>query len=87
MRWHVKHSRALHAYVVILRVEILPIPWIALITYFVGHETVVHREDGNDLPHWQEALFAMMERNATHVSDFFNMPSDQVVEIGRQVTI
>jgi KUP system potassium uptake protein len=133
MRWQVKHSRALHAHVVILRVEILPVPWLAPgkritiqqvapdvwraqarfgfmerphipellaaaktlgceidlddITYFVGHETVVRREDGNGLPHWQEALFAMMERNATHVSDYFSMPSDQVVEIGRQVTI
>jgi KUP system potassium uptake protein len=29
----------------------------------------------------------MMERNAAHVSDFFSLPSDQVVEIGRQVSI
>ena len=27
-----------------------------------------------------------MERNAIHVSDFFNLPGDQVVEIGRQVS-
>ena len=26
-----------------------------------------------------------MERNAVHVSDFFSLPNDQVVEIGRQV--
>ena len=29
----------------------------------------------------------MMERNAVHVSDFFRLPSDQVVEIGRQIAI
>jgi KUP system potassium uptake protein len=29
----------------------------------------------------------VMERNAIHVSDFFNLPTDQVVEIGRQVAI
>jgi K+ transporter len=28
-----------------------------------------------------------MERNAAHVTDFFNLPSDQVVEIGRQISI
>ncbi len=37
------------------------------------------------LPAWQEGFFAVMERNAIHVSDFFSLPSDQVVEIGRQV--
>jgi len=29
----------------------------------------------------------VMERNAVHVSDFFSLPIDQVVEIGRQVAI
>jgi KUP system potassium uptake protein len=28
-----------------------------------------------------------MERNASHVTDYFNLPSDQVVEIGRQIAI
>jgi KUP system potassium uptake protein len=57
------------------------------VTYYVGHETVVGREDGLGLPAWQERFFAVMERNAVHVSDFFSLPSDQVVEIGRQVSI
>jgi len=57
------------------------------VTYYVGHETVIHRDDGNGLPAWQERIFAVMERNAIHVSDFFSLPSDQVVEIGRQVAI
>jgi KUP system potassium uptake protein len=57
------------------------------VTYYVGHETVVGREDGMGLPAWQERFFAVMERNAVHVSDFFSLPNDQVVEIGRQVSI
>ena len=57
------------------------------VTYYVGHETVIGREDGKGLPGWQEEIFAVMERNAIHVSDFFSLPSDQVVEIGRQVSI
>ncbi|HUO00281.1 MAG TPA: potassium transporter Kup [Bradyrhizobium sp.] len=57
------------------------------VTYYVGHETVIGREDGMGLPRWQEELFAVMERNAIHVSDFFSLPTDEVVEIGRQVAI
>jgi KUP system potassium uptake protein len=34
------------------------------VTYYVGHETIVHREDGKGLAEWEEALFAAMERNA-----------------------
>jgi len=48
---------------------------------------VFRREDGTGLRAWKERLFAVMERNAEHVSDFFSLPNDQVVEIGRQVAI
>jgi KUP system potassium uptake protein len=57
------------------------------VTYYVGHENIVHRERGAALPHWQEALFAAMVRNASHVTDYFRLPSKQVVEIGRQISI
>jgi KUP system potassium uptake protein len=133
MIWHVKHNRALHEHLFVLRVDILSVPWVAAdnrllieevvpnfwraearfgfmerphipelltsskslgctvdladVTYYVGHETVVRREDGTGLPGWQERIFAAMERNSEHVSDFFSLPSDQVVEIGRQVAI
>jgi KUP system potassium uptake protein len=133
MQWHVRHNRALHEHLYVLRVEILSVPWLVSgdrvkieevvpnfwraearfgfmerphipellttsqslgctvdlddVTYYVGHETVIAREDGMGLPRWQEAFFAVMERNAIHVSDFFSLPSDQVVEIGRQVSI
>jgi len=133
MVWHVKHNRALHEHLFILRVSILPVSRVAPterirlnevapnfwraearygfmerpqipellqaskalgctvdlndVTYYVGHETVVSREDKRGLPRWQEALFVAMERNAVHVTDFFSLPSDQVVEIGRQISI
>jgi KUP system potassium uptake protein len=57
------------------------------VTYYVGHETIIRRDDGKGLAKWEEALFAAMERNAVHVSDYFRLPSDSVVEIGRQVAI
>jgi KUP system potassium uptake protein len=133
MVWHVRHNRALHEHIFVLRVEIQSVPWVSSqrrmrieevapnfwraealfgfmerphipellttskslgctvdlkdVTYYVGHETVVGREDGLGLPAWQERFFAVMERNTVHVSDFFSLPSDQVVEIGRQVSI
>jgi KUP system potassium uptake protein len=133
MVWHVKHNRALHEHLFVLRVEIHSVPWIspakrmtieevapdfwrghahfgfmerphipellatakslgctidlADVTYYVGHETVIAREDNTGLPAWQEKFFAVMERNAVHVGDFFSLPNDQVVEIGRQVAI
>ena len=60
---------------------------LADVTYYVGHETVVRREDGEGLPLWQEAVFAVMERNAAHATDYFRLPTEQVVEIGRQIAI
>ncbi len=57
------------------------------VTYYVGHETIVRREDGKGLAKWEEALFAAMQRNAVHVTDFFRLPSEDVVEIGRHVAI
>jgi KUP system potassium uptake protein len=57
------------------------------VTYYVGHETIVHREDGSALPKWIEQMYAAMQRNSVHVSDFFRLPADSVVEIGREIAI
>jgi KUP system potassium uptake protein len=57
------------------------------VTYYVGVETIMPREDRRGLPRWQEALFAAMGRNAARTSDFLNLPNDHVVEIGRQISI
>jgi KUP system potassium uptake protein len=57
------------------------------VTYYVGHESILYRRHGAALPHWQQALFAAMVRNASHVRDYFRLPSERVVEIGRQISI
>jgi KUP system potassium uptake protein len=57
------------------------------VTYYVGLETVVPSDSANALPRWLEALFAAMQRNSAHVSDYFKLPRDAVVEIGREVAI
>jgi KUP system potassium uptake protein len=60
---------------------------LADVTYYVGHETVLPAEDKKALPRWIEATFALMQRNATHATDYFKLPTDSVVEIGREVSI
>jgi KUP system potassium uptake protein len=57
------------------------------VVYYVGHETVLHRADGTGLPLWQERLFAFLQRNSAHTSDFVKLPREAVVEIGRQIEI
>ena len=50
-------------------------------TYYVGHATIMHREDGRGLPRWLEAIYAAMERNASHVGDVLSLPPDATVEL------
>jgi KUP system potassium uptake protein len=57
------------------------------ITYYVGHETVVPDEDDKALPRVAEAWFAFMQRNSAHLTEYFRLPMDAVVEIGRQISI
>jgi KUP system potassium uptake protein len=57
------------------------------VTFYVGHETVLPAADQKALPRWIEGLFALMQRNSAHVSDYFKLPVDSVVEIGREVAI
>ena len=57
------------------------------VTYYVGHETIVPADDDHGMRTREEALYAAMVRNAADVSDFLHLPSDNVVEIGRQIAI
>ena len=56
------------------------------LTYFVGSERVVAREDGG-LPRWMEAVFSFLLRNATHLPDYLNVPREQLIDLGRQISI
>ena len=57
------------------------------VTYYVGHETVIRRDDGKGLPGVVESMFAYLQRNSVHVSDYFRLPADSVVELGREIAI
>ncbi len=55
-------------------------------TYFASRERVIaSRRRG--MPIWRDKLFAYMLRNAAPASDFFNIPSNRLVELGTQVQI
>ncbi|OJW12490.1 MAG: potassium transporter Kup [Legionella sp. 39-23] len=57
-------------------------------TYYVGHARIISREKGKHrLPTWIGKLYAFMQRNALHESEYFQMTPDSVVEIGRQVDV
>jgi KUP system potassium uptake protein len=47
----------------------------------------VPSDDKKALPRWVEALFAFMQRNSAHLTDYFKLPVESVVEIGREVSI
>ncbi len=56
------------------------------ISYFLSRETLVPAKRPA-LRAWREHLFAWMSRSATSAMDFFQLPSNRVVELGSQIEI
>jgi KUP system potassium uptake protein len=57
------------------------------VTYYVGHETLIARDDASALMAWQRHMFAFMVRNSARMADYFHLPTDQTVEVGRTIAI
>jgi len=57
------------------------------ITYYIGRETIIPREDIPGMWVWREALFAFLQRNAERTAAFFDVPTGQVVEFGTEIEI
>jgi len=57
------------------------------VSYFLSREKVVAVEDGAGMAMWRDRLFAAMARNAGSVTDFFQIPTNRVVELGTRVEI
>jgi KUP system potassium uptake protein len=57
------------------------------VTYYVGRETIVPREDIPGMWVWRESLFAFLQRNAERSAAFFGVPTTQVVEFGTEIEI
>jgi KUP system potassium uptake protein len=55
-------------------------------TFFLGRETLVQSK-GKTLGTLRRTLFRFMSRNAENAADFFQLPSDRIVEIGFPVEL
>ena len=55
-------------------------------SFFVSREKVIPTP-GEGMALWRERLFATMARNAGSIVDYFNIPSNRVIELGTQVEI
>jgi KUP system potassium uptake protein len=57
------------------------------VTYYVGRETIIPREDVPGMWVWRESIFAFLQRNAERTAAFFDVPTGQVVEFGTEIEI
>jgi KUP system potassium uptake protein len=55
------------------------------ITYFLSREKIVPRTTEKGIEQWRDRIFATMARNAGSITDFFNIPTNRVVELGTRV--
>ncbi len=56
-------------------------------TFFLGRETILATKRIPGMALWREKLFSIMSKNAQGATSFFQIPAEQVVEIGAQVEI
>ena len=58
------------------------------VSYFLSREKIVPVTGANrGLTLWRDRIFVTMARNADSVTDFFNIPTNRVVELGTRVEI
>jgi KUP system potassium uptake protein len=57
------------------------------ITYYIGRETIIPKEDVPGMWVWRENVFAFLQRNAERSAAFFGVPTRQVVEFGTEIEI
>jgi KUP system potassium uptake protein len=57
------------------------------VTYYLGHETIVVGDNNHGITRFLKSVFAFMQRNSLHASEYFRLPPDSVVEIGREMAI
>jgi len=58
------------------------------VSYFLSREKIVPAVTAKGaLARWRDRVFAAMARNAGSITDFFNIPTNRVVELGTRVEI
>jgi KUP system potassium uptake protein len=56
-------------------------------TSFFLSRRVLRRAPRSGMPYWQDRLFINLARSANDATDYFQIPTDRVVEVGTQVNI
>lgn len=56
------------------------------ITFFLGRESLI-ATDRPGMAIWREHIFSFMQRNAQRATAYFNIPANQVIEVGIQVEL
>ena len=57
------------------------------VSFFTSREKIVPVKAARGLARWCDRLFAAMARNAGSVTDYFNIPTNRVIELGTRVEI
>jgi KUP system potassium uptake protein len=57
-------------------------------SFFLSRETLIPVRDAADgMALWRERMFAALARNASSVTDYFNIPTNRVIELGTKIEI
>ena len=56
------------------------------ISFFISRDRIIHTL-GEGMSPWREKLFISLQRNTSPVSDFYQIPTNRVVELGSQIEI
>jgi len=57
-------------------------------SFFLSRQQVVPAPGGiSSMARWRERMFAAMARNAGNITDYFNIPTNRVIELGTRVEI
>jgi KUP system potassium uptake protein len=58
------------------------------VSFFLSREKIVPLAGGrSQMMRWRERIFSAMARNAGNVTDYFNIPTNRVIELGTRVQI
>jgi KUP system potassium uptake protein len=56
-------------------------------SFFLSRQKIVPTVGGIGMAFWRDRVFAAMARNAGNVTDYFNIPTNRVIELGSRVQI
>ena len=57
------------------------------VTYYVGRQTLIPGQKKNGLAMWRKRMFTFLARNAAQPIAFYDLPLEQVFELGIRVEL